>query len=618
MAIHDKDKIDVNNATAGAAPVEEKQHKSGITLGFGLSNPSGIMPSSMGSEYTEQWFQALTKSYKSIDGFNVTLIKMDRNNVKNIAYSCILVCLSKKGVPNKVAFTTLLLAATGELPPKLENINTQAMLNPVPGKPPELIRVPSDAFDDELNKRIKEHIFNTFNNLKNPEFYQVDGVVVPQELDPNKEGEVWAIASTVGNADYWELFINSDEFNELVISEAMQNQKGTELTIDVRCDRGTIMNEVHQPKRHGFIVELNAKNTRRDLRSVNLTDTQETKIRCVGYTDFIPVAQSVGGMNQMATQVIRFRPHIILNSITSVTATPGFLMLGIAVGMSIRNNDLWLNTVKPSEADELHDPGALNYMANLQNNQSGVGKKVDFFAKGLSPYDVDNALRAMILPGAVLSVDVDVYGPQTWFTSILSSAAVPGPNQAGARRAIVAALDSATEGRFSTRFKSDNIFQNVVQVPMGTWVDNNSNVRDLAEFDFLAISNILGPENNQIASDWALTTARPNMNDIQAIVKRLDILKMVAPGANITGWSIRVTFTAEFLQALESSISESGFGANFNAPTIVHGLGNLTTVGDYMSGAAMPTGMSPLARPVQNNMHGLNQYWNVPGHVRSW
>jgi hypothetical protein len=622
MAIHDQDNNnssapDLGAATSNAgqaAPQQPAENSNRMKLGFGLSNSNlGFMPTSMGGEYTEAWAESLKKLYKRQETVNTKIIKIDDGT---LAYNCLVVCMNAKTEPSKVAYHVLLLAATGTPPSRVAEINTDFMLNPPPGKRPEFPRIPSDAFDEVLMNVVRERVVQAYVGIKDVTFFQTDGVVIPVNMDPSNESEIWLEVANAGNACYWELVLNRPDFGDLNVGEAMSSQQGIELTIDIRAERGTLMNEVHKPIRHSFVTELVTQSLNRRVQSINLNNDREVVTRVVGFTDFIPVPQTVNTSTGLPANIFRFRPHLIFNSINAQVSTPGFLMLALAMGFSTYNNDVWLNTIRPVENDPIHDPGVLNYLANLEGNKTGVGERVDFFASGLSAYEVTDSLRKFFIPGVVVSVDVDVFGPQTWFTSILSSAAVPGKNQNAAIRAVVAACDVLTGGRFSARFNG-NIFDNVIQIPTGTWIDKNGVERDLRDIDFLAVSDFMGPENTRGIHEWALASLNSGINNIAATAKRLEIIKQIAPDAVIEGAAMRLTFSAAFQEALTGAIAESGFAANMNAANVITGMGDLATVGDYMASSVVTSTNMPFAR-TSNGYQGAHAYWSVPGAGRQW
>lgn len=584
-----------------------------VSTPFGFKSRQMHPSISLGNRQLEELAKKLKSIYKDMEIQDFKVIKVD-NKTHNSAYSCILVCghtttpsddSTKKGKTTVAAYP-MLIEATGDIQSsRLENINTQALMPGVNNRRPEMFRVPSDAFDNVLSSIILSVVQNSYGNEAKVKL--IDGTVLSTLFDVDKEELSYVVAEIALEAIMVSLLKDTENIELVLQTEMKQLSQHERLEYRVNTDRGTITDEAQRPVYYNWAVDLSIKNTGQYQRSINDINNEKLLIRTTGFTDVIPVSEQIAsGTVGMPLNAVRFRPHLIIDHSYGIYTT-GWVLMNLISSLVFKDN-LWLNTIKPQKDDPNHDPGGLNILANIEGNPSGVGEKIDFFASGLTEFDVTSTLTRLFAPGMVVSLDIDMFGPQTWAYSNFAIAATGGPKQDLATRNILAAANNLTGGAFSTAF-SGSVFTNVTQIPRGYWTDPNGTTRDLREFDVIAILNQFGNDVGAV-NEFINYYLNGGYGNITAIYKILELYKKILPTAVITGWVIRATFSGEFMQTLESAVASAGFSATIDSPVLDNSM-MFNNVGQYMSGAVINPGAPATARTRQAQNFFGNM--NVPG-----
>ena len=489
-------------------------------------NRFSILPETMGSDYTRAFAKTAGEIVKDVKEVDITII--DNETTPNTAYSLAVVTLNKS---ETVYFYTLLLAKTGEINSNLlvtDNTNT--------------IIVPSDAFDGVLRETVSNHMAAKYPGKK---LVLAGETVVDAEVPPDDKNIVYGLIANASRACATVFEMSKPNFQDMTLSpEVMGNNK---LSIEIAVAKQTIMDETTLPRRLDYSADLavSAYVDQRQVRSLNLQESKRRIIRTGGLVDVVPYTER----NQMYGQRIMFTPNIVVNHIKGEFLTPSSCVLALVVASSVRTNNLWMEMMKPQEGDEIHDLGALNYLANLEGNETGMGEKLDF--SNSSTMEINSTLARMFSQGVSISLDVDISGASSWYMDFFRKN----------NNLILKAANCLTGGRMQYQ---GGVVATIKQIPKGYWVDNNGTRRDIREVDFLAILNGFDGDMS-VVTDWVVSGTSQGYNKMPEIIRRL------FPSAVITGWTHRVTFNHMFIQELERYVSESGFFANLNAPSVVQG-----------------------------------------------
>lgn len=571
MAIHDDNAASTNQAPVPAAPVmgygaaAQPQQAADTRWSFHSAGPFGRAPmgKNIGSEVLAKLQKALTEVYKTADPqFEFTLIPVDNNNETNLAYSALVVAVRDKAAKEVgYAFYTMVLEASGEkIPPRFETINNQQV---------EVIRVAGDACDEELMKIVTSKVLATFPGQK---AFAADAMVVPSSFNIDDPKAIHSLAVNAGMAVYTEINVRTLGFVDLNLAQAKNDSN---LLVRLSFDKTVVENAAGEPMRSDVKVDFTSQqNQQQNNRSLNSGERVTKVSQLSGFVDVVwaPVQQNMGmaqysmpQQNPMMNQ--KYVSRLVLTSVESnfVTTLPSYL-LAIVTALSVRDDNNWYNVFKSSPgygSDTLmHDVGALNIEANMENNANGVGTRIDTRKDSFAIADLARLLAMTIRPGLVISMDVPDCGPQTWYTSVFAAAS---NGSRGAMEAIYSAAMTLTNGAFGRHFQPGmNMFSDQGnRVHTGTYISGSGVKRDIRDIDYLAVMNMANDVD--VIRKWSDSFNAVNIPLVERLAQRKRIITGIATNSDITGFATRVTFTGDFLKALAAGCAEAGLAIRIDA-----------------------------------------------------
>ena len=287
-----------------------------------------------------------------------------------------------------------------------------------------------------------------------------------------------------------------------------------------------------------------------------------------------------------ANNMIRLHPNIILTNNDGISPTHGFMLLGLATGTVMSNEDLWLQTFASIDNKSLNNPGALNIITNIEGEQSGVGAVPDLSSKKLSAEELYGILRKMYTLDPIISYDIESFGPQSYYTALLAAGASPDAAvSSAARKEIIETCVELTNGIFPEDFPQSDIFVSEgVVIPLGKWSDK-SGERDIRDVDLAFIANQSGDVN--LINKWAMSNLPRRVSGLDPFIARTEVINTLIPDAVINGKAVRVTFTANFLSTLASSVERCGLSARYESGLVINKQYNLTQLTDYLASASL-------------------------------
>ena len=586
----------VNHPQDQQPKAEAKEVKTG---GFSFHSnslfaaPIGV---GVGSEYYTQVKNGLLEIYKTANtDVEIALIDMDRDNMVELAYSAIVVALRLKKQPQLgVAYHIILLEKTGE---KLTPI-----YDTVSGQQVEVLRVTSDALDEVLASKAKEKVSRAFPNVPN---FMVDGVVVPSTFDPQNKYSMHQLALNAGLANGTELELHSPSFEDLNLAKLVHDSS---MEINIAFNKGQMENAVGQPMRSDILVNfVSKKQSQNQRRSVNAGDREAKVAEVSGFIDLVwNPANPMAAFNPYApvqnTQTQKYAARAVITNLASNYAyTPGSVLLALATSLSLRDDSNWIQAFRPMPVSgneiDLSDIGALNIEANLLNDPSGFGTRIDTKSDSFHLEDLGQLVAALIQPGLIMSLDCPEVGPQSWYLSVFAAAS--NGSQAAYKMIYNAAME-LTNGNFGKYFPNGGgMFVDMNnRVHLGTWVDRNGNTRDIRDIDYVAVANLVGERNPQLLRDWSDTFLRTNYPLAQRLAARKKMISgLTNETATFTGFAQRVTFSAAFMDALSKGIKETGLPVRVNTPLSSSEFSNQRGIATFASSALMAPGQSFVQAP---------------------
>lgn len=569
----------------------------------------------IGSEQLLKLQKALEETYKTADPrFEFTLIPIDNNNTETLAFSALVVCVRDKttGAAGGIAYYTMILESSGEkIPPKFETINGQQV---------EVYRVAGDACDGVLMNIVASKVSAHFNGQK---AFNADAMVIPASFNVEDAKAVHMLASNAGMATYTEISVRQPDFTDLNLGHAKNDSN---LLVALRYEKTTVENAAGEPQRSDLSVDFSSQqNQQQNNRSVNSGDRVTKVAQLSGFVDVLwaPVQNNMGysqytapQQNPMMNQ--KYAARLVLTKVEAnyLTTLPSYL-LAIVTALSVRDDNNWYNVFKPSPAygtdNTMHDVGALNMEANMENAPNGIGARIDTRKDTFSVSDLAKFLAMTIRPGLIVSMDVPDCGPQTWYTSVFAAASNGNRH---ALDAIFGAAMTLTNGAFGRHFQGgERMFDDQGnRVHTGTYVSSTGVKRDIRDIDYLAVLNMAN--DLEVVRRWSDTFTNMSIQPIERLAQRKRIITGIATNAEITGFATRVTFTEKFLNALSAACAEAGLVIRIDTNMTGLGFQNDRGVAGFVNSTLNPVGNSNIfnrgvagGQAFQNQNNGFNR-WN--------
>lgn len=560
MAINDTTQgINIEPDNSSAMPKSSWDFNSGIMFGAPI-------PKTVYNEYYTKVKDGLFEIYKHTNkDVEISLMDLDNINNPGLAYSSIVVICRYTTHKNKLAYHILTLEATGEkIQPAYENMN---------GIQIEVLRFACNAIDEVLRNKAEEKVRKNFPNV---DLYYAEGTVVPPEFNPEDKLKMHKLALNAGLACTTELNVQNVSFTDLNLQ---QLPKDNSLFINVDFNRQQVEDSVGNTMRSDVTVNFGTRKQQvANSRSVNTGDRDNNIALASGFIDLLwaPInPQSLFNpyVAQQPQQTQKYAARLVVtNLVTNFGYTPAMVLLALATAVSVRDNNTWINTFRPSPIDggsiDLRDVGALNIESNLENDPSGFGKRIDTKSESFQLSDLGQLISALVRPGLVISLDCPEAGPQSWYLSMFAAAA---RGSEAASNVILAAANQLTNQRFNQYFnKGQMIFADVCNtIHLGYWIDRKGQKRDLRDIDTLAVCNIAGERNPELIRGYSDTFLRKDIPAVKRLADRKRIIQALTnESAVFTGYAERVTFNSSFVNALVQGIAETGVSVRTNAQVL--------------------------------------------------
>jgi len=575
-------------------------------IGFG-SNP-GIISATCGSEYTNAFAKAMQAVYTNLPKppkMNV----FDREQISGLGYSCIVVSMPNSN--GEICYHVVLLEVTGLKPLTATQIVDKALQAMKDPNADAHIYTPSDAINERLNDII---IADLSMQYPGADFISTDGLVIHDtSIEINDLG---VRAATIAfNAIYTETLLSAGELADLNITDAMEDSRGGKrngVKLEHNTYATTVPNFVGSATRQDFkidLVEISYDRTF-DLNS----DSRSRLVSIAGYIDAIrgdlPVAPQMG---VQPLEISRLHPNIVMTNNETVSPTQGFMMLGVAAATVMSRPELWIQSLASIDNKSPNTPGGLNIITNIENGQNGV--PLDFSAKSVTTEEHYAALKQMYSLPPIISYDIEIYGPQSYYSSLLSSAATPsgGGIHLDAMNEILEVCNQLTNGQFPSNFSPTDIFATEgLVIPMGSWMDK-SGERDIRDIDMAFVANQTGDVN--LVNKWGSTSLPRSLTTLDPFLTRVEIINQLIPDAVINGKAVRVTFTQRFISELTSAIERAGLVARYETSVVINEQYNTAQFTDYLAAAGLSQATG-FAQQGGANHTGLYTNYSTMGQFR--
>lgn len=568
----------------------------------------------LGSEVYAAFRNKLTDIFKQTTDKNVEIAIIDLDNVNEpvLMYSSLLVAMRFKDRPSVgVTYYTILLEDTGEkLTPIFDNIMGQQV---------EIMKVTSDAFDEVLAQKAYEKVSQAFNTT---EVHAVDGCVIPRDFNLEDNRAVYAIALNAGWACGTDLETRTPGFEDLNLADIRHESS---LNVNLAFAKKQLLDAVGAPMRSDVLINFDSRKTQAGNKyaSVNSGDKEVKISELSGFIDLVWLENQANVfttyMQQQAVPTQKYAARLILtNLVNNHIYSLSSVLLALATANSVKQDNNWIQAFKPTVRSgkeiDMGDIGALNIEANLTNDPSGWGVRVDTKSDNFQLEDLGKLVGALVKPGLIVSMDCPEAGPQAWYLSVFAAASM-GSQQA--YTAIHQAAMVLTNGLFSKYFPLGTaMFTDINnRVHNGYYLDNNGQKKDLRDIDHLAVCNLVGERNPQIIRDWSDTFLRVQYPLPLRLAARKKLIQgLTGEKAVFTGFSQRVTFTAAFLEGLSAAIAETGLAVRISTPLSGADITSTRAAATFADAALMQPGQSFMSAGGYNWQPGAG--YGQPGSFR--
>ena len=544
--------------------------------------------SNKGSEYTNEVRAIITDSYKNLSAAVKPRVNvLDREQLENLWYSAV---IASRSMGTTVYYYVMLLSATGNAP-----LTAKAMINEVdtasktPGAVP-FIYTPDDAVNERLLSEAEKLLGLEYGNSVT-EFVNLDGVVIPHDdVSTEQLTTIVKVAANLAhNAINTEIALDSGKVKDINLGKI--NTGGKTFKVDPSLAKGNQDITLSGPIRADITAKLTLQdNYKGKAIEINGSAGGVTlaKTSCFvdammsNYQDVIP--------GQLPVDTIRFRPHIILTNLTTKVPSTSNLLISLITGLTATNKSVYMAALLPRYGDTT-SVGALNLIANLDRDSSGTGKLINLNDKKIQQEKAAAIIEQLFPLAPMVSMDVESFGQQTNFTSILSTAAdTTNPAASAAARELIKSAVWLTDGAFPNDFPITEIFADTgVPQPAGVWYDKDG-VKDIRSIDMAFIANKTG--DTALMRKWSLASLPATATNMDPYLAKVNIIASIIPDAEIRGKYIRVTFTAKFISTLVTAARAAGLNTRYEGLVEIAQAQNITVLNQYVNTAALDSSFS--------------------------
>lgn len=341
--------------------------------------------------------------------------------------------------------------------------------------------------------------------------------------------------------------------------------------------------------------------------------SKETDITIAGlyidlaYIDSASIPTQSGPYAQVVERTQRYRARAVVTTADTNLAvvTMEGVLLGLSSVTAMDRDNAWMRLFTPrynKSGIDLRDIGAIGYECT-HLTQDGQPARIDTRSDAFASNNANLAelLNAAIFPGLIYSMDILPCDDLGWIYSAFLAAA---RGNTAAINEIIQSCDNLTSNEFSKIWRAGTPIANYdnTLVPVGYYTDNNGEKRDLRDYDYLAMLNIMGPKGDMAAvedfSDFFDQAGIPEMVRLNKYIERLRTI--IGPSLEIKGFAHRITFNNEFLIAFNNALAKVGFAVRTNS------------VGVFVAGSGRRGNTNVLQQPSIGNA-GYFNYGNQGG-----
>lgn len=477
----------------------------------------------------------------------------------------------------------------------------------------ELERTAEDANNDTTNNYVKKLLAQQF-GIKQEVVRFIDPIIVPRSFNAEDEKLIRTLAADSSNAVNTVAIARHPDFQDWNVVETIGRGSDLRLPVTVELANDTFItdslgNPIAGDLEVSVGVEFINRNRGRD-HTEELTGAQAENNLCrtTVQMEFIPATTDLLRNDRRSRKDRDLEPQVafvaranILNVNQALTCTEGGVLFAAASVAEIgrENKRSWAELYVPKRGDSssvnFHDVGALNYEANIENARGNYGPKIDTTTSEFTPHELGRLLDLLVPRQLAVGIDCPSSGPTAWYTTPF--AALARGSKAQQERAYNVIISSAirlTDGHFDKFFDigRDPILLNEGnRIWMGKWRDNQGKARDIREFTYLTVANLVGESNPDMIGEWVDTQLNTDIPEDRRMADNLQQLQaLTGRNVELTGTALRVTYAGRFLDALVAGTKEAGIPLVSRGSDLGGRFEQRRTTASYMSGALISSG----------------------------
>lgn len=463
------------------------------------------------------------------------------NKTRGGVGTCIVVSMSQQAANGRTmaaAHTIIIEASNGQLPNR--TINT-------PNGVIEIPTVAGDAYTESLWEKVRAEVQG---GDKNVDVYDAVASVIPRELSPDDEHRTHMVLMFAVEACY-RILQESMGTSTPFCLEAIP--KSDRIVAKVDANPQPVETPTGLPIRSDIAIHLSASETSNQNDPFAAPTQDITSID--GYVDLVYAHPPIP-VHGMPPVTQHYYPRLVITNIESRLGalTLEIFLLAIHTSTLLGKNLAWANCFLPriSGGDTLRDIGAIGLeMPALTGDPS---KPAMIKSSALSNEDFYTLITTAIHPSLSYSIDVEESGCNSWLTGVFTAAAM---GDATANRVIINAADNLTNGAFSKCYQGGALVNDDVnRIHLGYYTDQRTLAkRDIRSLDYLGVLNWIGQSDMQQVIEWDSTFTDANLNPDVRLQKRTKLIEKFFTDCKIKGYARRLTFTADFIVALNRAVT---------------------------------------------------------------
>lgn len=567
---------DKSNAAAAEAAQPSARDESFMDAGSSsftghsdLFSLNSAVPAGMSRfETGEQLIEAMAAIQGILDKNNlpassVKLVAVD-GEANHLPISGILVACPRR-IEQKVVTASFLLL----LEASADDMSTRTF-NLARGNMATIPAVAGDYLDENLLGVVEQIAQKTLVSQGGQHVY-IGGAVIPKEVELKAESA--ALRSVLFNA------VTAAESSLRIMSNAPVvtgediAADNNNLTARLNMDHSGGANQVGLPNRTDITIDLRAvKRGGRNNGGFGEQAAPQTQsvARIAGFMDILynEEAQTASGGwgKKSEPNLQRYLPRYILTDVRSSFNFESLELQLLAIaqaGLLVRNN-AWANAFRPKniKGTDIHNIGAVGLDLELMDKRTVISTD----PKNFSDRDFHELIET-IFPAdrLIIAMDLEETGVLSWLHGIILNAAEGSED---AHKALINAANTITSGHFDRFFDGGPIgFLESSRIPLGHYEDENGNLRDIRDGDYLAVLNLLGQGDEDAIAEWC-STQFGDAPDVVRLEQHLKMLNVMFGGSvTVTGYARRYNFNANFINALVAGIEQAGI---YVTPDNVH------------------------------------------------